>query len=80
MVLSVGRSAAIAGIVIVALMIAGTIPVTVGDGWLWGLLALFIVSFFVNRRRGRRPWEQRWWWEWSESKESGCCRDDSPEG
>ncbi len=38
-------SAAIAGIVIVALMIAGTIPVVIDDAWLWGLLVLFIVVF-----------------------------------
>jgi ABC-type multidrug transport system permease subunit len=36
---------AIAGIIIVALMIAGTIPVIINDAWLWGLLVLFIVSF-----------------------------------
>jgi hypothetical protein len=36
---------AIAGIVIVALMIAGKIPVTMDDAWLWGLLVLFVVSF-----------------------------------
>jgi len=36
---------AIAGIVIVALMIAGTIPVTIDDAWLWALLVLFLVSF-----------------------------------
>ena len=64
MVLSVGRAAAIAGIVIVALMIGGTIPVAVDDAWLWGLLSLFAVNLLVGRgRRGRRPWEQRWWWD-----------------
>jgi len=36
---------AIAGIVIVALMIAGTIPVTIDDAWLWGLLVLFVLLF-----------------------------------
>ena len=36
---------AIAGIIIVALMIAGTIPVIIDDAWLWSLLALFVVSF-----------------------------------
>jgi len=36
---------AIAGIVIVSLMIAGTIPVTIDDAWLWGLLVLFVLLF-----------------------------------
>lgn len=36
---------AIAGIVIVSLMIAGTIPVTIDDAWLWGLLVLFLLLF-----------------------------------
>ena len=40
---SLGSAAAIAGVVIVALMIAGTIPVTVDDAWQWSLLALFSV-------------------------------------
>jgi ABC-type multidrug transport system permease subunit len=26
-------------------MIAGTIPVTIDDAWLWALLVLFLVSF-----------------------------------
>ncbi|HEU4758907.1 MAG TPA: hypothetical protein VFT91_02885 [Dehalococcoidia bacterium] len=39
-----GRSAALAGLIIVALMIAGTIPVEADDAWLWALLALFAVS------------------------------------
>ncbi len=73
MPMSLGRLAAIAGIVITALMIAGTIPVSVDDAWLWSLLSLFVVSFFSSRRRGRRPWEQRWWWEWSGADAGGCC-------
>jgi hypothetical protein len=36
---------AIAGIVIVSLMIAGTIPVAIDDAWLWGLLVLFLLLF-----------------------------------
>ena len=36
---------AIAGAIIVGLMIAGTIPVTIDDAWLWALLVLFLVSF-----------------------------------
>ena len=42
---SVSAAPAIAGIVIVSLMIAGTIPVTIDDAWLWGLLVLFVASF-----------------------------------
>ena len=42
---SVSVAPAIAGIVIVSLMIAGTIPVTIDDAWLWGLLVLFVASF-----------------------------------
>ena len=41
----IGVAPAIAGIIIVALMIAGTIPVTIDDAWLWALLVLFILSF-----------------------------------
>jgi len=40
-----GVAPAIAGIVIVSLMIAGTIPVTIDDAWLWGLLVLFVLLF-----------------------------------
>ena len=40
-----GVAPAIAGTVIVSLMIAGTIPVTIDDAWLWGLLVLFLVLF-----------------------------------
>jgi hypothetical protein len=39
-----GRAAAIAGAVIVALMLAGTILVEIDDAWLWSLLALFLVA------------------------------------
>jgi len=42
---SVSVAPAIAGIVIVSLMIAGTIPVTIDDAWLWGLLVLFVAAF-----------------------------------
>jgi hypothetical protein len=41
----VGVAPAVAGTVIVALMIAGTIPVTIDDAWLWALLVLFLVLF-----------------------------------
>jgi hypothetical protein len=40
-----GVAPAIAGIVIVSLMIAGTIPVAIDDAWLWGLLVLFLLLF-----------------------------------
>ena len=43
-----GVAPAIAGIVIVSLMIAGTIPVTIDDAWLWGLLILFVVLFLTS--------------------------------
>jgi hypothetical protein len=43
-----GVAPAIAGIVIVSLMIAGTIPVTIDDAWLWGLLVLFVVLFLTS--------------------------------
>ena len=51
-----GRPAAIAGIVITALMIEGTIPVEADDAWLWVLLALFAVCLIVpgGRNLGRR--------------------------
>ena len=75
MPMSLGRLAAIAGIVVVALMIAGTIEVTIDDAWLWGLLSLFAVSFMASRRKGQRPWEQRWWWE---TEAGGCCVDKQP--
>ena len=35
-------------------MIAGTIPVTIDDAWLWGLLVLFVVLFLTSG--GRFPW------------------------
>ena len=40
-----GVAPAIAGITIVSLMIVGTIPVTIDDAWLWGLLVLFLLLF-----------------------------------
>jgi len=71
-------AAAIAGIVIVALMIAGEIAVTVDDAWLWSLLALFSVCLLARgRRHGRRFWEQRWWWE-LDADEPGPGRDREP--
>ena len=51
-----GRAAATAGVIIVALMIAGTIPVEIDDAWLWALLALFAMSM-VMRGHGR-PWRR----------------------
>ena len=39
-----GRAAGIAGMVIVALMLAGTIPLKIDDAWLWSLLVLFLVT------------------------------------
>jgi len=45
---SAGVAPAIAGIVIVSLMIAGTIPVTIDDAWLWGLLVLFSLLFLSS--------------------------------
>ena len=47
-----GVAPAIAGIVIVSLMIAGTIPVTIDDAWLWGLLGLFSVLFLTSGAGG----------------------------
>jgi len=41
----IGVAPAIAGAIIVGLMIAGTIPVTIDDAWLWALLVLFLVLF-----------------------------------
>jgi len=52
-----GRAAGLAGVVIVALMLAGTIDVKVDDAWLWSLLALFLVTIVApdpTRRRFRR--------------------------
>ena len=51
-----GRAAGLAGVIIVALMIAGTIPVEIDDAWLWALLALFAVSMVsaAPRRPSRR--------------------------
>ena len=43
-----GVAPAIAGIVIVSLMIASTIPVTIDDAWLWGLLVLFSLLFLSS--------------------------------
>ncbi|MGQ9573288.1 MAG: hypothetical protein ACUVV3_08940 [Dehalococcoidia bacterium] len=39
-----GKAAGIAGVIIVALMLVGTIPVDIDDAWLWSLLALFLVT------------------------------------
>ncbi len=51
-----GRPAALAGLIIVALMIADTIPVEVDDAWLWALLALFAVAIMsAGPNRPRRP-------------------------
>lgn len=36
--------AALTGVILVSLMIAGTIDVVIDDAWLWVLLALFAVS------------------------------------
>ena len=49
-----GRPAALAGLIIVALMIAGTIPVEVDDAWLWALVALFAVAI-VSAGPSRPP-------------------------
>lgn len=53
-----GRAAGLAGVIIVALMLAGTIDVKVDDAWLWSLLALFVVAT-VAPGRGPRRW-RRW--------------------
>lgn len=54
-----GRAAAVAGLIIVALMIAGTIPVEIDDAWLWSLLALFALAMVAGGPAGpprrRRP-------------------------
>jgi hypothetical protein len=57
----VSSSAAVAGIVIVALMIEGTIPVVVDDAWLWSLLALFSVCLLVGRGEAARGSGGRRW-------------------
>ena len=51
-----GRVAVTAGLIIVALMIAGTIPVEIDDAWLWALLALFAIAM-VSPGNGR-PWHR----------------------
>ena len=47
-----GRAAALAGVIIVALMLAGTIPLEIDDAWLWALLALFLIATVAP---GRTP-------------------------
>lgn len=71
----VRTAAAIVGIVIVALMIAGTIPVAVDDAWLWSLLALYIVCLVARGRARVRFWEQRWWWELSDHERDAAPPD-----
>jgi len=51
-----GRAAATAGVIIVALMIAGTIPVEIDDAWLWALLALFAIAMVMSGNG--RPWHR----------------------
>jgi hypothetical protein len=51
---SLSSAAAMAGVVIVALMIAGTISVTIDDAWLWSLLALFSVCLVSGGRHAVR--------------------------
>ncbi|MDP2674887.1 MAG: hypothetical protein Q8Q00_08275 [Dehalococcoidia bacterium] len=51
-----GRAAATAGVIIVALMIAGTIPVEIDDAWLWALLALFAIAMVMPGNG--RPWHR----------------------
>ena len=46
------KPAGLAGVVITALMIAGTIDVS--TGWLWGLLALFAIAM-VGPTASARP-------------------------
>jgi hypothetical protein len=49
--------ASLTGVIIVALMIAGTIDVEIDDAWLWVLLALFAVAMVgggATGGRGRR--------------------------
>ncbi len=53
---SMARSAALAGLIIVALMIAGTIPVEIDDAWLWVLLALFAIAMVFSG--SGRPWHR----------------------
>jgi hypothetical protein len=52
-----GVPAALTGVIIVSLMIAGTIDVEIDDAWLWALLALFAVAMVAggaSRGTGRR--------------------------
>jgi len=56
----VSSAAAVAGIVIVALMLEGTIPVVVDDAWLWSLIALFAVCLLVGRGEVMRSGRKRW--------------------
>ena len=51
-----GRAADTAGVIIVALMIAGTIPVEIDDAWLWSLLALFAIAMVMPDHG--RPWHR----------------------
>ncbi len=51
---ALGRLAATAGLIIVALMIAGTISVEVDDAWLWSLLALYAVAMVSGGPGGHR--------------------------
>jgi hypothetical protein len=49
--------AALTGVILVALMIAGTIDVEIDDAWLWALLALFAIAMIgggAPRGPGRR--------------------------
>ena len=62
MQISVGRAAPITGIIIVALMIEGTIPIAVDDAWLWALLSLFSLCL-LQRGRDWKPW-RRWIRDW----------------
>jgi membrane-bound metal-dependent hydrolase YbcI (DUF457 family) len=49
-----GRGAGVAGLIVVALMIADTIPVKIDDAWLWSLLALFFaVTVFLPTKPPR---------------------------
>ena len=43
-------------IIIVALMIAGTIPVEIDDAWLWALLALYAAAMVMPGHG--RPWNR----------------------
>jgi len=51
-----GRAAGLAGVIIVALMIAGAIPVEIDDAWLWALLALYAVAMVMPGNG--RPWHR----------------------